>query len=260
MIKIAFFDVDGTLLKMGHKDPSDKTIFALQQLRKNGVLICMATGRGYPAVPQFEGIEFDILLTFNGSYVRNKEQVIFSMPLDQEDKFTIVKNLTAMNRAAAVSTESEIVANGTDDALKQYFAFGSEDLVVSADFDRICAEKVFQMMCSATEAEYEQVLKGTRHTQITAWWDKALDIIPAMSGKGRATKAVLDYYGFTPEEALAFGDGRNDIEMLEAVGTGIAMDNAKDEVKARADEICQSVENDGIYYYCVEKQLIHSVD
>jgi hydroxymethylpyrimidine pyrophosphatase-like HAD family hydrolase len=44
--------------------------------------------------------------------------------------------------------------------------------------------------------------------------------------------------------------------MLEAVGTGVAMGNAKDEVKAKADFVCQSVENDGIYHYCIENKLI----
>ena len=47
-----------------------------------------------------------------------------------------------------------------------------------------------------------------------------------------------------------------DIEMLEAVGTGVAMGNAIDEVKARADVICKSVEEDGVYHYCLEKKLI----
>lgn len=44
--------------------------------------------------------------------------------------------------------------------------------------------------------------------------------------------------------------------MLEAVGTGVAMGNAIDEVKARADVICKSVEEDGVYHYCLEKKLI----
>ena len=60
----------------------------------------------------------------------------------------------------------------------------------------------------------------------------------------------------TKDEAIAFGDGHNDIEMLEAVGMGVAMGNAKDEVKAKADFVCKSVEDDGIYHYCVENKLI----
>ena len=56
-------------------------------------------------------------------------------------------------------------------------------------------------------------------------------------GKGNAVNAVLNYYGLSKDEAIAFGDGRNDIEMLEAVGTGVAMGNAIDEVKARAEDV-----------------------
>ena len=67
MIKIAFFDIDGTLLKMGCEEPSENTILALSKLREKGVLLCMATGRSYPAVPYFKDIEFDVLMTFNGS-------------------------------------------------------------------------------------------------------------------------------------------------------------------------------------------------
>lgn len=87
-------------------------------------------------------------------------------------------------------------------------------------------------------------------------WDKAADIIPLNCGKGNAVNAVLNYYGLSKDEAIAFGDGRNDIEMLEAVGTGVAMGNAIDEVKARADVICKSVEEDGVYHYCLEQKLI----
>lgn len=55
---------------------------------------------------------------------------------------------------------------------------------------------------------------------------------------------------------MAFGDGGNDIEMLQTVGTGVAMGNALDNVKAIADEICGTSADDGIYHYCLENGLI----
>ena len=69
-------------------------------------------------------------------------------------------------------------------------------------------------MCSCNSAEYAQILQGTHATQITAWWDKAVDIIPLSCGKGNAVRAILAHYGVSKAEAIAFGDGRNDIEML----------------------------------------------
>ncbi len=303
MIKIAFFDVDGTLLKIGSKAPSKLTIETLQKLQENGVLICMATGRGYPSVPHFEGITFDVLLTFNGSYVRNAEEVIFKNPLKEEEKMRIIENLKGMNRAIAISDEKMIltfngsyvrnaeevifknplkeeekmriienlkgmnraiaisdekmiVTNGTDEILQQYFDFGNVEMIISEDFDELCRGDIYQIMCACRKEEYDRILDGTVETQITAWWEEAGDIIPITCGKGNAVKAVLEFYGLTREEAIAFGDGRNDVEMLEAVGTGVAMANAKEDVKAYADEICGSVEDDGVYHYCLEHQLI----
>lgn len=161
-----------------------------------------------------------------------------------------------MNRAIAISNEHMIVTNGTDPDLEQYFAFGSEKLKIADNFDEISRTDIYQIMCSCKKDEHSQILSGAPHSQITAWWDKAVDIIPLNSGKGNAVAAVLRHYGFSKDEAIAFGDGHNDIEMLEAVGMGIAMGNAKDEVKDKADFVCKSVEEDGIYHYCIENKLI----
>ena len=56
--------------------------------------------------------------------------------------------------------------------------------------------------------------------------------------------------------SIAFGDGRNDLEMLETVGTGVAMDNAVPEAKAVADEICPDVNDDGITTWLKERDFI----
>ena len=256
IIKIAFFDVDGTLLRLGHKELSANTAAALRQLHQNGIILCMATGRSYTGVPHFDGIDFDVLLTFNGSFVTAGNDIIFKNPINEHDKYQIISNLKQMNRAIAISNEHMIVTNGTDPDLEQYFAFGSEKLKIADNFDEISRTDIYQIMCSCKKDEHSQILSGAPHSQITAWWDKAVDIIPLNSGKGNAVAAVLRHYGFSKDEAIAFGDGHNDIEMLEAVGIGVAMGNAKDEVKAKADFVCQSVENDGIYHYCVENKLI----
>lgn len=258
MIRIAFFDIDGTLLPLGKKELSPRTRYALQQLQKNGILLCMATGRSYVSIPHFEGIEFDVFLTFNGSYVRNKEGVIRKNPLDRKDARRILKNLKNMNRAAAISNEDLVVTNGTDKELAKYFAFGNAELVIAENFEELCKKDIYQIMCSCTKEEYDQILRGTGQTEITAWWEKAADIIPSNGGKGRAVQEVLEYYHFERGEAIAFGDGKNDITMLEKVGTGIAMGNAPDEVKKKADAICKSVDEDGVYFYCLENKLIKS--
>lgn len=256
MIKIAFFDIDGTLLKMGHSELSERTKQALLSLQNKGVLLCLATGRGNMGLPQFHDVNFDVILTFNGSYIQTKDKVIFKNPLDESDKFQIIRNLKDMHRAIAISNDHLLVTNGTEPDLAQYFAFGNQPMHIVENFDEISKQDIYQIMCACTKDEYKKVLQGTKHTEITAWWDRAVDIIPKDCGKGNAVNEVLKYYGFSKEEAIAFGDGENDIAMLEAVGTGIAMGNAKDAVKERADLTCKSVEEDGIYEYCLANHLM----
>ena len=161
MIKIAFFDVDGTLLKMGHKELSERTLHALTYLRQNGVKLCMATGRGYLSAPRFPGIDFDALLTFNGSYVTVGDEIIFKCPLDRMDKLQILQNLKDMHRAVAISNEHFIITNGTDPDLEQYFRFGNEILKIDKQFDERVHEDIYQMMCACREEEYERILYGT---------------------------------------------------------------------------------------------------
>ena len=66
-IKIAFFDVDGTLIDMEKKQITPTTLDLLHRLQTNGIRICLATGRSPIVVPHFEGVEFDATLTYNGS-------------------------------------------------------------------------------------------------------------------------------------------------------------------------------------------------
>lgn len=83
-----------------------------------------------------------------------------------------------------------------------------------------------------------------------------MDIIPANGGKGTGVEKVLAYFHLDKKDAVAFGDGNNDIALLQAVGTGVAMGNASHALKEIADDICASVTEDGIYHYCKEKHLI----
>ena len=256
MLKIAFFDVDGTLLPLGQKRLSTPTRQALLGLREHGVKIAMATGRGVLTMPRFEGVDFDVYLTFNGSYCFMGDEVIHTCPIPRDDVMRLVGNLDAMGRAAAISNEHYVVCNGVDDNLVTYLGFGSARPVIVDDFYERLSDDIYQLMVSCSRDEHERILEGTHGTAITAWWDRGADIIPSSSGKGIAVRRILDYLNIDQGDAIAFGDGENDMEMFEAVGTGIAMGNAPDNVKEAADTVCLSDAEDGVYHYCVEHRLI----
>lgn len=255
-IKIAFFDIDGTILAFGKPAISIKTREALNKLQKNGVKICIATGRAIVTIPKFEGVKFDLTMAFNGSVCILNDEFIVNKRIPNEEVNRIIENATKMGRPIAVATKSQIVTNGCDAALKEYFEVANLSATPSEEFESALKEDVYQFMIGCKESEWDTLLEGTQSAKIAAWWDCAIDIIPKDSGKGNALKTVLEHFNLSVEESIAFGDGGNDVDMLEAAGIGVAMGNASDKVKAAADEVCGSVEEDGVYHYLKNKGLI----
>ena len=255
-IKIIFFDIDGTLIDIHAKRISERTKETLKNLKRNGIKICVATGRSPVTLPTFEDIEFDAYLTYNGSLCYNWSEIIYSNPISTGDVKKIIQNATDIARPVSIATKNKLVANGMDADLEEYYSFAHQKLVVSDNFFSVCEEEISQIMLGCREQDYDAILKGVENSKITAWWERAVDIIPANGGKGIGIQKILDYYGYDNSEAIAFGDGDNDIEMLQVVGTGVAMKNASLRLKAVADEICGHVVEDGIYYYCSQHRLI----
>ena len=255
--KILFFDIDGTLIDMNRKKISDKMIEALIRLKERGILLCLATGRGPMGVPRFPGVEFDAYLTYNGSYCFDGRQTIYSSPIPTEDVKRVIKNASGIGRPVSAATKDRLLANGSDKDLEDYYAISKAELIVAADFDNVVnREAVYQLMVGCREKDYPALLEGADGAKIAAWWDRAADIISATGSKGYGIEKVLDYYGLDKGQALAFGDGANDIEMLQTAGIGVAMGNAGDNVKASADDICGTAADDGIFTYCREHGLI----
>ena len=144
---IIFFDIDGTLLDFGKKELSPKTRETLLKLRKNGIRICIATGRSPLAVPTFAGVEFDAYLTYNGCYCYEGNKTIYSNPMPQVDVQTIIRNAAVMGRAMSVATKNRLISNGTDPDLEQYYAFGNQKNTDSAEWnvDSLCAICVMEL-------------------------------------------------------------------------------------------------------------------
>ena len=117
-------------------------------------------------------------------------------------------------------------------------------------------EDVYQIMAGCREAGHAAILQGTKNAKLAVSWERAADAIPLTGGKGTAIGHILNYFHLDPSEALAFGDSFNDMEMFQAVGTGVAMGNAADQLKAIADDTCGPVSGDGIYHYCLRRGLI----
>ena len=246
MIKILFFDIDGTLLEFGKKKMHQELVDALNKVKKKGIKIILATGRPPFVVPKFHGIEFDGVLSFNGSYCFTPNELIYKNPMDKKDIETFVENAKRLNKAVTLAGINKMGCNFDDEILEEYFMIANQHVHVLDEFNNFMEEEIYQMMVATTEDQNELILENTTTLKVARWWDKACDIISCNGGKDIGIQKILDYFNFNKEEAMAFGDGGNDISMLKYVGTGVAMGNAKDDVKAIANYITDSVQEDGI--------------
>ena len=255
-IKIVFFDIDGTLINYGAEHLTEKTLLALKKLKENNIKIVIATGRAPVSLPDFGDIEFDAYICFNGSLCFSGDNTIYSNCINKKDVLQIIYNATKMGKPTSLATRNKISANGIEKTLGEYFSIANLELAIDPDFDRCLDEDVYQLMYACTKDEYDKILENVENAKIAAWWDKAVDIIPKNGGKGQGIKKILEYFNINSSEAMAFGDGNNDIEMFKEVKNTVAMANASSLLKEHALYECKNVSEDGVYYFLTENNLI----
>ena len=136
MIKIVFFDIDGTLIEFRKTEMRPKVIEALNQLKAKGIKIFIATGRPSFVIPKFEGVEFDGYLSFNGQYCLGDNKVIYENPLKHGDVIKMIDNADKMNHPVQIAGSERMLANYSEPKLEEYFVVASQSVNVSDEFDQ----------------------------------------------------------------------------------------------------------------------------
>ncbi len=254
MIKAIFFDIDGTLVSFKtHKIP-ESTIQALHTLKAKGIKLFIATGRP-PYDLKFLIDEFGDLfsgyITFNGQYCYDSTgKILHEEYLNREDLIQFINYIKDKDIACGFMEIDYFYFNLYNDRLaklKETLGDTAPDRAFD-DVSRVSNHKTYQLNIFLNEDEEQEVLPYLPNCKAVRWCPYFTDIIPKDGGKGTGIKKVLAHYGIDINEAMAFGDGGNDVEMLEAVKYGIAMGNANDNLKQIADFITLDVDNDGVAY------------
>lgn len=246
--KIVFFDIDGTLLNTAHKIPDDAKA-AIRELRANGVLVAIATGRApYHLQPIADELGIDTYVSFNGSYVVAQGKRIHHTPLPAETLAQLEAAASA-NRHPMVFLGPEACYANQADHPEVIDSFHYLRLSPPAHHPRYWeSAPIYQAFLYCKEQEEKTYMTDAHPVSYVRWHQNVLDVLPQSGSKARGIEAVLRHYGLTPAEAAAFGDGLNDKEMLSFVGMGIAMGNAHEELKPHACQITRHVDDGGIAY------------
>ena len=252
-IKAAFFDIDGTLTSFVTHVVPQSTVDALHALQRKGVKVFICSGRA----PSYMGVvldtipvEFDGIVGLNGQYCTTRDGLNYRHPIDQADVEIITSWLEEHPEVIANYAESDYgYFNRTNESLERTWkSLGktAPKINVHDPRERIGEHRTFQIspyIDPETEASIEALCGNVRGVR---WHPSFTDLIPADGGKAVGLRVVLEHFGWTNDNAIAFGDGGNDVDMLRYAGVGVAMGNATAEPKDAADYITDDVDDDGI--------------
>ena len=245
-IKAAFFDIDGTLFSHSTHQVPPSAVEALNILRSHGIITVICTGRHQGELEKLDlkGLVFDYIITLTGQMVRsNDKTLIASFPFKDEDIDGIRELFDAKEISIMAVEEDSFYVNAITDAVI------SANNAVAIPVPRIgslSGMPLYQLICYGSMEEIQKV--AAKIGAQAVWWnEKSADIIPMGGGKDKGIKALIDFLGIKEDEIITFGDGNNDIPMLEMSPYSVAMGNAEDAVKQSAAYVTSDIDDDGIY-------------
>ncbi len=245
MIKAIFFDIDGTLVSFAtHRIPASASE-ALARLRRKGVKLFIATGRHRLGVDNLGDETFDGYIYMNGGLCRLGDRTIYRNPLDSGSVERLIDALAQTDIACVFDTEDAWYVNRINDRVREMNSMIAVD-IPQIDLERLRGVPIYQITPYLPSDEAWRVMQYMSDAKQTRWCEPIFDINPLHGGKGHAIGQVARYLGIDISQTMAFGDGGNDVDMVLTAGVGVAMGNATDELKAAADYVTASVDDDGI--------------
>ncbi|MDA1675260.1 Cof-type HAD-IIB family hydrolase [Bacillus cereus group sp. TH152-1LC] len=248
--KIVFLDIDGTILSHNHTIP-ESTKKAVKELKEKGIEVVIATGRSsFETKHIADELGITSTITFNGSYVNYNGEEVYKQNLSEEIVSEFIQLANKKGDAVSCSgLETKYYTKKSHPVVQEAIdTFEFKGTILADNLEQL--DGVFQMnlYCNTKDElnSYHDTISGLR----LAPWNTTLncaDVLSSETSKAEGIKTLLSYLNISKEEAVAFGDGLNDIEMLSFVGAGVAMGNSHPKLFAHAKFKTTSVDKDGIY-------------
>jgi Cof subfamily protein (haloacid dehalogenase superfamily) len=259
MYKAIFIDIDGTLQEHKMK-MSQRAMNAIENLSKKGIIIVIASGRPRKYVEDISRKCFAsrYIISSNGSEVYDyiDKKTIYISKMDRLACENLYKIAEKNNIRITMACEDEkyeneslngnVLENKIDPDIKRFLDTHDIKQCVVSDFD---FDKMKNMKKEIEQVKYGVEIKNQSKSLID---DKIApqgaiyyDIANKEVSKGNAIEKLCQYLGIDLKDTMAIGDDFNDISMFRKVGYAVAMGNASQDAKNCADEVIQSLEEDG---------------
>lgn len=252
MNKAVFFDIDGTLMDClnGITDIRPRVKETIRSLQANGDYVFIATGRPYAFLNEsLYNFGFDGFVLTNGAYVKVKEKCIYKECLKRDSIKELVYNFEQRNIQYILQGETYSYIKDEYKKLHSFydsFSISKKYFQSEYDLEKVETYKIEMLYNDKSGMDYCLNLANDNYDYIHNIEEKSFELYSKSNTKATGILRVLDFLDIPIENSYAFGDGKNDIEMLSTVGCGIAMGNAEDYVKEHAKEVTDTVQNDGV--------------
>lgn len=256
--KLIAMDLDGTL-NNDQKVITEKTKAALMEAQKKGIRLALASARPSPGLFKERDIlrlqdHQGILMSYNGGRIVDAAtgKVLFETSMDLEETKQVLRKLESLPVTPILDDGVQFYVTDKT-GFKVDYECKNNNMVCSevgnlADFLTFAPIKILMSVqpeqLKAVQKQIADFLPESLTVVQTAPF--YLEVIPRVINKGQGIRDICGVLGIDAGEVISFGDAENDIPMLRAAGMGVAMGNAAEAVKAAADMVTLSNNEDGI--------------
>lgn len=256
MKKTLFFDIDGTLYNSNKEIPA-KAKEAVFKARENGHDIFIATGRApFMIRDVLAELQIDSYICFNGQYIVHENKVVYDAAIDIHFLESITSFANQKGHPLVYMNANKMIASIP-------YHPDVEESFHSLKFPHPAHEELFHMNEKIYQALVfcsldEEILykKEFPNLKFVRWHRVSADILPKGASKAEAILFLVKKLNLKIENTIAFGDGLNDIEMIDTVGFGVAMGNGHVEAIKRAKHVTKHVDEDGLFEALAYLKLI----
>jgi len=257
LYKMIALDVDGTLVGQD-SIISQQTKESIYAARKKGVKIILVSGREAYSINMFaKELELDeLIISLNGAMVTDSQlkETLFRTDIKSQITKDIIQRCEEKNIPNVLFSGNELFAKEEDENLELFRKYSHAPIDIVGKLSEFYNDHLIGKMLLIGENEELTEMKNTLaklyHGEINMDFSKPffLEIYNSNTSKGIMLEKVANHYGIESKEIIAMGDGENDISMIEYAGIGVAMANALESVKKKADFITLSQWENGVSY------------
>ena len=256
--KLIAMDLDGTL-NNDQKVITEKTIAALMAAQKAGIRLALASARPSPGLYKERDIlnlqDYDgILMSYNGGRIVDAAtgKVLFETSMDLQETKEVLRKLESLPVTPILDDGVQFYVERKDGYKVDYECrnnhMNCQEVGNLAEFLTFAPIKILMSVLPEELPEVQQKIATFLPESLTVVQTAAfyLEVIPKVINKGQGIRDICKVLGISTEEVISFGDAANDIPMLKEAGMGVAMGNASQAVKAAANMVTLTNNEDGI--------------